>query len=133
MAATASATPRRKRISPRTARMEGSFGLGGLAGFCRRLWTGCEIRAPIGRVEFRCRVVGPMIGLQTRSVVVGARSCFRTGGRRLGRPQEIDRGRNAGYGNWGGNQTARPFKGLERILDSAPGHHKSIAYVLIEL
>ena len=65
-----------------------------------------------------------MIGLQTRSVVVGARSCISTGGRRLGRPQEIDRGRIAGYASWGGSQTAQPFKALERNLDSAPGHHR---------
>jgi hypothetical protein len=44
-------------------------------------------------------------------------------GAALDGPQEIDRGRIAGYASRGGSQTARPFKGLERNLDSAPRHH----------
>src|SRR5262249_40883340 len=50
-------------------------------------------------------------------------------GAALGRPQEIDRGRIAGYGSRGGIQTARPFKGLERNLDPAPATERYLRMI----
>ena len=77
-------------------------------------------RGRFPRVESARRVEVPMIGLSYRLVVVGARSCLRTGGRRLEQP----RARRAGVTGRGIRRGERSIslclQGLTQTLGSDP-------------
>ena len=74
------------------------------------------------RVELARRVEVPMIGLSYRLVVVGARSCLRTGGRRLEQPEASEPG-VAGWGiRRGGRSISLCLQSLRLTLDSDPSY-----------